>query len=77
MSAPTLCTLASVAHSIPFEIKTLYNAHSAGRLPWLTRTGPEGRRTRELWVIVELFNAWAAARGMSITLNEKGGVRRH
>ena len=77
MSTPSVRTLASVAHCIPLELKTIYNAHSAGRLPWLTRIGPEGRRTRELWVNIELLGNWAEARGMSITLPEQGGSRRH
>lgn len=77
MSAPTIRTLASVIHGIPLELKTIYNGHSSGRLPWVSRSGPDGRRTRELWVDVSLLEDWAAARGISINVRDVGRDRRH
>ena len=48
--------------NIPFALGTCYQMHSKKRVDWLTRTGPEGRRGRELWVDVPGYNAWAAPR---------------
>ncbi len=49
--------------NLPFAIQTCYKMHSKKRVTWLTRTDPEGRRGRELWVDIQAYNAWAAPRG--------------
>jgi hypothetical protein len=66
MSAPQKITLARAAAALPFSLKTIYNGHSAGRFPWVSRYSPEGRKTRELWVDIEALKAWAEARGYSL-----------
>jgi hypothetical protein len=71
MSLPHKVTLATVLADLPFALGTCYQAHKHGRWPWLTRTSPEGRRTRELWVDVPALLNWAAARGLR--LNLEGG----
>lgn len=62
-----LRTLKSLSHMLPFASQTLYNGHRRGRYPWLTRNGPDGRRTRDLWVDLEKLRAWADARGYEFT----------
>lgn len=74
---PPLMLLASVLDGIPVGLKTLYNGHSAGKYNWLTRIGPGGRRTRELWVNVPKLEQWAQARGLPLNIRLKGGIRRH
>ena len=49
--------------ALPFSLGTCYQMHSKKRVDWLTRTGPEGRRGRELWVDLDKYNEWAAPRG--------------
>lgn len=66
--------LQRVAHALPMASQTIYNNHQLGRLPWLSRVSPEGRRTRELWVDLDLLSAWARARGLSININIGGGA---
>ncbi len=66
--------LARVVHALPYAVGTLYNCHSNGRLPWLSRIGPEGRRTRELWVDLDALAPWAEARGLWLRLGKLGGV---
>lgn len=53
---------------------SIHSGFSRGRYPFLTRLDPQGRRGRELWVNVELFNNWAAERGYSARI-EMGGQR--
>lgn len=68
MITPSKIILSRVAHALPFAGQTLYNGHSQGRWPWLSRVGPAGRRTRELWVDLPALSAWASARGQKINL---------
>lgn len=68
MNAPAKVTLSSVLDSLPFALGTCYQAHSKKRWDWLSRTSPEGRRTRELWVDVKGLMDWSAARGMTIRI---------
>lgn len=65
MSAPQKITLARALHALPFEAGTLYNGHSKGRFPFLSRTSPDGRKTRELWLDVPAATEWLEARGFS------------
>ena len=58
--------LARVAHLVPFEISSIYKAHHAGRLPWLTRENPEGRRDRTLWVLIDEYDRWSEPRGLPL-----------
>lgn len=60
-------TLARAAQHLPFELGTLYNGHAKGRFPFLSRVGPEGRKTRELWVDVPAATDWLEARGFKFT----------
>lgn len=69
MTVPQKVTLACVAHALPFSSQTVYNAHSQGRWTWLSRVGPDGRRSRELWVDLPSLNIWAAERGQKINLS--------
>ena len=64
--SPELVLLARMRAYIPLELQSIYNLHARGACPWLTRIGPEGRRTRDLWVKVPELQAWAAARGLRL-----------
>ncbi len=61
--------LNQVLHALPFSIQTIYNGHRHGRWPWLSRMGPNGRRTRKLWVDLPVLLDWARARGQKININ--------
>ena len=61
---PRLVLLQAVGHLIPRAPGTIYKDHSRGRLPWLTRVNPEGRRDGNLWVLVEDYDRWATPRGL-------------
>jgi hypothetical protein len=52
--------------SFPYALQTLYNGRS--KWTWLTRTGPDGRAGRRLWMDVRAFNFWAACRGIKYRL---------
>jgi hypothetical protein len=73
MSAAQKITLARALHALPLDLATYYKGHGAGRFPFITREGPEGRRTRELWVDIPAAEAWLASRGMTFKLNQGGG----
>lgn len=73
MNTPMKITLARALYALPLERVTYYKGHLAGRFPFLTREGPEGRRTRELWVDIQLAEAWMAARGLTFKLSQGGG----
>ena len=45
-------------HVLPLSLATIYTQHCKGRLPWLTRVGPHGHRTRELWINVPTAVQW-------------------
>lgn len=64
----TLISTSELGSDFPLAIQTLYNGKSAGRYPWLTRTRPDGRRSRRLWIDVEKFNEWAWLQGMKYRL---------
>jgi hypothetical protein len=50
--------------ALPYgSIDSLRKAAQRGRVDWLTRTGPDGRRTRHLWIAVARCREWLAARG--------------
>lgn len=68
-----LVKLKLIRDCIPRSLKTLYNAHSAGRLSWLTRVGPDGRRSRDLWVDQAALTQWAADEGISLQLHKGAG----
>jgi hypothetical protein len=70
-----LVTLARVTHSIPLSTSCIYKGARAGRLPFLSRLGPEGRRTREWWVDVDMLAAFAQARGWPLDLSRVRGVQ--
>lgn len=55
-------------------LQTLYKWSSKRIVNWLTRVNDAGRRDRELWVDLILYNLWAAARGKRLAPLE-GGVR--
>lgn len=61
--------LARVAHLVPLELGSIYKAHHARRLPWLTRENPEGRRDRSLWVLVDEYDRWSEPRGLPLLSN--------
>lgn len=63
-----LVPLSRVRNSIPLSLGSLYNARRDGRLPWLQRLGPEGRRGRKLWVDLDELAAWARLRGWKLDL---------
>lgn len=55
--------LARVSHAIPLSLSCVYKGARVGRLPFLSRVGPEGRRTREWWCDLEMMAAYAQSRG--------------
>jgi hypothetical protein len=60
-----LCQLDS---SFPFALSSLYSGHSSGRYTWLTRTGPDGHKGKNLWILIEEFNTWSRNRGLQYQL---------
>jgi hypothetical protein len=68
-----LIKLKLIRDAIPRSLKTLYNAHSSGRLGWLTRVGPDGRRGRDLWVDQDGLVQWASDEGINLQL-QKGAA---
>lgn len=76
MNTPQKITLARAISALPYAEKTLYNGHSLGRYPWLSRSSPWGARTRELWVDVPALLDWAAVRGVSLNLMQLGGGKK-
>lgn len=61
-----LVLLQKVQNHIPRSLSALYKGRHFGRLPWLTRENPEGRRDGNLWVEVEGYDRWAAPRGFPL-----------
>ncbi|MBW7833189.1 MAG: hypothetical protein H3C29_08225 [Simplicispira suum] len=55
-----------VHHHIPRSASAIYKGHHLKRLPWLTRINPEGLRDGSLWVQVEVYDRWAAPRGLPL-----------
>lgn len=51
---------------IPLALQSIYNGRSKGRIDWLTREGPTGRKTRDLWVDVPRCREWAKAQGLTL-----------
>ena len=51
-------TEAILAGALPFSIDTVYGNRKTGRWPWLTRTNPEGRVSKNLWIVVPDAAAW-------------------
>ena len=51
-------TEAILAGALPFAIDTVYGNRKTGRWPWLTRTDPDGRVSRDLWIVVLDAAAW-------------------
>lgn len=52
-----------VKDSIPLSLQSIYSQRSRGKIDWVTRDGPDGRRSRHLWVDVLSLQAWAVNRG--------------
>lgn len=73
MSTPQKITLSRAAAALPYAEKTLYNGHSQGKYPWLSRISPWGSRTRELWVDMPTLISWADERGVALNLRAIGG----
>lgn len=59
---------------IPRSLQTIYNQRNLGIVDWLDRIGPQGRKTRYLWVDVEKCKEWARCEdvtlGPTLTLHE-------
>jgi hypothetical protein len=70
-----LRSLPSVQHDLPYSLSSLYSGHARGRYPWLGRLDPDGRQSSMLWVNVQSYNDWAAARGLKSTIAVTGGQR--
>lgn len=73
MSTVQKITLSRVVAALPYAEKTIYNGHSQGKYPWLSRTSPWGSRTRELWVDMPSLIDWASVRGITLNLQALGG----
>lgn len=71
----TLRLLKQVQDQLHCSPGSLYSGKSRGRYPFLTRTGPEGRQGRDLWIDVQAFNAWAQAWGIKSRIEQEGGQR--
>ncbi len=66
-------TLSRAVAALPYAERTIYNGHSKGKFPWVSRISPWGSRTRELWVDLPLLVDWAAIRGIAINWQALGG----
>jgi len=64
--SPRLVLFQRVRHHIPRSESAIYKGHHFGRLPWLTRENPEGRRDGNLWVEIDGYDRWAAPRGFPL-----------
>lgn len=73
MSIQEKITLSRVIAALPLSEKTIYNGHSMGKYPWLSRVSPWGTRTRELWVDIPALIDWASVRGITLNLRSIGG----
>lgn len=51
-------TEAILTGALPFSIDTVYGNRRTGRWPWLTRTNPDGRVSKNLWIVVPDAAAW-------------------
>ncbi len=58
--------LSLVKQHIHRALGSIYNDHSRGRITWLTRVGPDGRRTRDAWVILPSLRVWANSEGVGL-----------
>lgn len=69
------------ANALPAAIDTVYENRSNGRWPWLTRVGPHGRRSRDLWIVVSEASSWwiddgrPAVAARLVSLAAEGGSR--
>lgn len=73
MTTPQKITLSRAVAALPYAERTVYNGHSKGKFPWVSRISPWGCRTRELWVDLPLLVDWASIRGIAINLQALGG----
>lgn len=67
-SVPRVVLLKSIELEQPLDIRSLYNAASKGRIPWLSHISPEGRCTRSWWVDVPCMLSYFRARGIELDL---------
>ena len=58
MNARALIRMNEALDVLPFSQATLYTHRCRGKLKWLTRVGPHGHRTRELWIDVQSAITW-------------------
>lgn len=69
--------LKRVLGALPLAPSSIYSGFSRGRIPWLTRIDPTtGRRGRELFVLLDVLEAWAGVRGLPLhpDLRQHGGA---
>lgn len=64
MSAGLRIPLSIALDALPRGAAGIYVDRARGRCEWVTRIGPHGRRTRELWVLVDLAASAYRLRGM-------------
>lgn len=59
--------LGRVIDMLPVSPDSIYSGFSRGRFPWLTRNDPiTGRRGRELFVLLDVLEAWTEIRGLPL-----------
>ncbi|MDP2368541.1 hypothetical protein [Rhodoferax sp.] len=66
-SVTRVVVLKRVIDMLPWASSSIYSGFNRVRFPWLTRRDPlTGRRGRELFVLLDVLEAWAAIRGMHL-----------
>ena len=63
---PRRLRLKDCRSDIPFGLQTIYNRRSLGQIDWLSRVGPRGKKTRDLWVDVQACKEWARWEGVTL-----------
>ncbi len=55
----------------PFALSTLYTGKAQGRYDFLTHIGPDGAKSKRLWIDIEKFNRFAYLTGRKYRLRVK------
>lgn len=63
-----IAPLVQMLELLPRAQQTIYNLRAAGKAPWLSHVGPDGRVGKILWIDIDMFNHWAPRNGFKCRL---------